>query len=88
MKDIYKKPTGNIKFNDERWNDFPLRQEIKQEYLSLSILINQLGRSPGGGNGKPTPEFLPGKFHGQRNLAGCSPWATGLHTTELSTYYH
>ena len=20
------------------------------------------------------PVFLPGKFHGQRNLAGCSPW--------------
>ena len=23
---------------------------------------------------QPTPVFLPGKFHGQRNLAGCSPW--------------
>ena len=22
----------------------------------------------------PTPEFLSGKFRGQRNLAGCSPW--------------
>ena len=22
----------------------------------------------------PTPVFLPEKFHGQRNLAGCSPW--------------
>ena len=21
-----------------------------------------------------TPVFLPGKFHGQRSLAGCSPW--------------
>ena len=21
----------------------------------------------------PTPVFLPGKFHGQRSLAGCSP---------------
>ena len=30
------------------------------------------GRSPGGGNG--TPIFLPGKSHGQRSLAGCSPW--------------
>ena len=20
------------------------------------------------------PTFLPGKFHGQRSLAGCSPW--------------
>ena len=22
----------------------------------------------------PTPVFLPGKFHGQRSLVGCSPW--------------
>ena len=23
---------------------------------------------------QPTPVFLPGKSHGQRSLAGCSPW--------------
>ena len=23
---------------------------------------------------QPTPVFLPGKVHGQRNLGGCSPW--------------
>ena len=23
---------------------------------------------------KPTPLFLPGESHGQRSLAGCSPW--------------
>ena len=23
---------------------------------------------------QPTPEFLPGEFHGQRSLAGYSPW--------------
>ena len=23
---------------------------------------------------QPTPLSLPGKFHGQRSLAGCSPW--------------
>ena len=36
--------------------------------------IPRSGRSPGGGNGNPTPVFLPGKFHGQRNLVGSSPW--------------
>ena len=36
--------------------------------------IPGLGRSPGEGNGKPTPVFLPGKFHVQRSLAGYSPW--------------
>ena len=23
---------------------------------------------------KPTPVFLPGEFHGQRSMAGYSPW--------------
>ena len=23
---------------------------------------------------QPTPVFLPGEFHGQRSLVGCSPW--------------
>ena len=33
------------------------------------------GRSPGVGNGNPlTPVFLPGELHGQRSLAGYSPW--------------
>ena len=35
--------------------------------------IPGLGRSLGGGNGY-TPVFMPGEFHGQKNLAGYSPW--------------
>jgi len=38
-----------------------------------SGLIPQSGRSPGGGNGNPTPVFLPGEFHGQRSFVGYSP---------------
>ena len=33
---------------------------------------------------QPTPVFLPGKFHGQKSLAGYSPWAQ----TRLSTHTH
>ena len=29
---------------------------------------------PWSGKWQPTPVFLPGKDHGQRNLVGCSPW--------------
>ena len=36
-------------------------------------LIPGWGRSPGGGHGNPTPVFLPGESHGQRNLVGYSP---------------
>ena len=33
--------------------------------------------------GLPTPIFLPGEFHGQRNLAGYSPWdCKGSDTSE------
>ena len=37
-------------------------------------LIPESGRSPGEGNGTPTPVLLPGKSHGRRGLGGCSPW--------------
>ena len=39
---------------------------------------------------QPTPAFLPGEFHGQRSLAGYSPWdrkeldTTGQLTLSLS----
>ena len=34
---------------------------------------------------QPTPVFLPGEPHGQRSLAGCSPWChKGLGTTEAT----
>ena len=35
--------------------------------------IPGLGRSTGGGNGKPLQYFLPGESHGQRSLVRYSP---------------
>ena len=35
------------------------------------------------GRRQPTPVFLPGKFHGQRSLAGYSPWS---HKESDTTY--
>ena len=37
-------------------------------------LIPWLGRSPWRREQQPTPGLMPGKFHGQRSLAGHSPW--------------
>ena len=38
---------------------------------------------------QPTPVFLPGEFHGQRSLAGCSPWGCKeSDVTEQLTYTH
>ena len=42
----------------------------------------ELGRSPGRGHGNP---LLSGESHGQRSLAGYSPWShKGLDTTEAN----
>ena len=41
---------------------------------------------------QPTPVFLPGESHGQRSLAGCSPWGRPVrhdsHFHFLSTAHH
>ena len=56
--------------------------------------IAGLGRSPGEGNGNPTPVLLPGKFHGWRSRVGYSPWnckesdtAERLHCTFCIFYF-
>ena len=33
-----------------------------------------VGKIPWQSRWQPTPVFLPGEYHGQRNLAGYSPW--------------
>ena len=38
-----------------------------------ALSIPRLGRCPGGRAWQPTPVFLPGECHGQRNLVGYSP---------------
>ena len=43
-----------------------------------------LGRFPRRRKSQPTPVFLPGKSHGQRSLAGYSPWGR----KELDTIEH
>ena len=34
-----------------------------------------VGQIPWRRTRQPTSVFMPGKFHGQKNLAGCSPWS-------------
>ena len=48
-----------------------------------------LGSSPGGRNWQPTPVFFSREFHGQRSLAGYSPWGhKESNTTEQLTHTH
>ena len=37
---------------------------------------------------QPTPVFLPGEFHGQRSLAGYSPWGSQRVRHDLATKQH
>ena len=53
-------------------------------------LILGLGRSPGGGHGNPFQHSCLENLHGQRSLAGCSPWGheESDMTEQLSTAQH
>ena len=47
-----------------------------------------IGKIPWRRERQPTPVFLSGKFHGQRNLVDYSPWVhKDLDATEQLTYY-
>ena len=46
--------------------------------------VPRWGLSPGEGNGKPTPVFLPGKSYVQRNLVGYIPW--GCKESDMTEY--
>ena len=57
-------------------------------YAGHPGLIPGSGRSPWRRKWQPTPVFLPGKSHGQRSLAGYSPWGCKeSDTTEWLTHF-
>ena len=55
---------------------FPVGSEVKVSAWNVGDLgsIPGSGRSPGEGNGNPTPVLLPRESHGGRSLVGYSPW--------------
>ena len=71
------------------WTEFSYVQWQGDIYFLLdgTVLKNQyrrwgfdpwVGKIPWSGKWQPTAVFLPGKFHGQRSLAGHSPWGQSL----------
>ena len=66
---------------------FPDGPVVKNPPASASNMcsVPELGRSPGEGNGKVTPVFLPGKSHGQRNLVDYSLWCCRRVGQDLAT---
>ena len=53
---------------------FPGGTVMKNPAANAGDKKTQVGRMPWNRKWQPTPVSLPGKFHGQRSLAGCSPW--------------
>ena len=69
--------------------DFPSGSNSKESACNAGDpgSIPGLGKSAREGNGNPIPGFLPGEFHGQRSLAGYSPWGRKeSDTTERLTH--
>ena len=50
--------------------------------------IHGLGSCLGERNGNPLPVFLPGESHGQRSLAGYSPWGRQESDTTERLHFH
>ena len=64
---------------------FPDGSAVKNPPANVGFIgsVPGLEASPGEGNGNPLV-FLPGKSHGQRSLAGHSPWGSQKSLTGLS----
>ena len=57
-------------------------KEIIFKYLKESMTIVRRRQW------QPTPVLLPGKFHGQRSLVGCSPWGLEESDTTERLHFH
>ena len=67
-----------------------LAQTVKNLPAMWDTQVHSLGwEDPWWKEWLPTPVFLPGGFHGQRSLAGYSPWGCKeLEPTEWLTHTH
>ena len=63
---------------------------LKSPLAMQEIWIQSLGQEdPRRREWLPTPRFVPGEFHGQRSLAGYSPWGHKVKSdkvTQLNMY--
>ena len=64
-------PTSKVRETPVRQYD--LGEGIRGQMTEISVTEKQ--PIPWSTKWKPTPVFLPGKFHEQRRLVDCSPWS-------------
>ena len=54
--------------------NLPAMQETWVQFMGQEVALEK--------QGQPTPICLPGEFHGQKSLVGCSPWVIESDMTE------
>ena len=69
-------PGSGIGYPTSVFLGFPSGSEGKESACNAEDLgsVSGLGKSPGGRQGNPLQYSCPENPHGQRNLAGYSPW--------------
>ena len=66
-----------------------VRNPPATEEIQESSFDPWVGKIPGGGKWQPTPVLVPEQSHGQRSLAGDSPWGrTESDTAEATEHAH
>ena len=54
---------------------FPDVSDSKESACDVEVRVDPcVGKIPWKRKWQPSPVFLPGEFHGKRNLVGYSPW--------------
>ena len=82
---VGKIPWRRVRLPTTVFLDFPRGSDGKESAYNAGdpASIPELGRSPGGGHGNPLQDCCLENPHGQRSLAGYSPWGhKELDTTE------
>ena len=76
---------GGASLEVQTVKNLPAMQEMQRGWFNPWV-----GKTPWRRAWQPTPVFLPGESHKQRNLVGYSPWGPkrGTRLKQLRTYAH
>ena len=84
----------SIQFNQFLWSSHTLGTSLVAQTVKCLLTMGRPGFNPWVGKiswrrkWQPTPVFLPGKSHGQRNLVGYSPWGCKESDTTERLHFH
>ena len=73
----YLSPYGHMQSVSDLDGNRTESEPVSQFFIALDLWVR---KTPWRRAWKPIPVFLPGKSHGQRSLAGYSPWVAKSRT--------